>query len=162
GRRQSAGRSQAGGGAQIRPYRRVGPAICRHCPANAARDEKVEEDRMGPCLSLLLFVCSANPVETKFVQLTPVPREAAPVAKPERHQRAVPLIRRFRPHPLDSKMALQAQWHSWQKADSGLVQALGKESDVFGFAYSQNDTVERIAEHETLKKGIAGLKQLGY
>jgi hypothetical protein len=111
---------------------------------------------------LLLLLTTANPVETKFVQLAPVQREVAPFAKTAKQTRAVLLIHGFRPHPLDSKAALQANWHSWQKADSGLVQALAKESDVFAFAYSQNDTVEHIAEGAAFVKSVAELKRLGY
>jgi hypothetical protein len=117
---------------------------------------------MSPCLSLLLLLTTANPVETKFVQLAPVEREAAPFAKSAQQTRAVLLIHGFRPHPFDSKAGLQASWHSWQKADSGLVQALGKEADVFAFAYSQNNTVEHIAESTAFRKCVAELKQLGY
>lgn len=117
---------------------------------------------MSPCLALLLFACAANPVETKFVQLAPVQRDVAPFAKSEKQQRAVLLIHGFRPHPFDAKLALQANWHRWQNADNGLVQALGKEADVFAFAYSQNDTLEHIAAGAAFGKRIAELKHLGY
>jgi pimeloyl-ACP methyl ester carboxylesterase len=117
---------------------------------------------MNVALSLLLFLAAANPLETQFAQVGPVPADGKTFTRTAGQKRAVVLIHGFKPHPFSNGNAQKADWHSWQKADSGMVKSLAKDSDVYAFAYSQNDAVEKIAALPDLKENIDRLKQLGY
>ena len=97
-----------------------------------------------------------------FEQVYPVPKSKELVERTPGQQRAVVLIPGLRLHSFSSVKAHQAQFHDWQASTSHLVQALGKNADVFAFAYAQTVPVETIAQHPALANGIQRLRVLGY
>jgi pimeloyl-ACP methyl ester carboxylesterase len=116
---------------------------------------------MSASMLLLVSLVGAVPVETRFAQVSPTYREEA-WQRSRDCKRAVILIHGFRPHPFSSQNVLKPEWRSWQKPEAGLVKELGKASDVYAFAYSQNQAVERIAGSAALGKNIERLKKLDY
>jgi len=110
----------------------------------------------------LMLAAPPEPVETKFAQVGPVAREAAPFQRSAERQRAVVLLHGLHIHPFNSSNVAKAAWHGWQKSDSILVKTLAKDSDVFAFAYGQNVAVDDIANDDGLSFGIRELKELGY
>jgi hypothetical protein len=105
---------------------------------------------------------AAEPVDTQFVQVSPVSRAAALLSRSEGQVRAVVLLPGISPHPFSTERVAQARWQDWQQAGSTLVEILAREADVFAFAYSQNEAIERIAESPGLADNIRRLKELGY
>ena len=113
--------------------------------------------------TLCTFVLFApEPIDTKFVQVTPIYRETVPWERTVRQKRAVVLLHGLMAHPFSSGKVVKAEWHSWQRPESTLVKALASESDVYAFAYSQNVAVDDIVGTRGLGDGIARLKELGY
>ncbi len=115
--------------------------------------------------SLWMLVLSASataPVETKFAQVSPRLRESAPFQRTEGQQRAVVLIQGIRPHPFDRHDVARAEWYRWQLPGGVLVTRLSKDADVFAFAYSQNEAVERIPNVSDFADHIRLLKKMGY
>lgn len=108
------------------------------------------------------LILAAEPIDAKLAQVAPVFHEAAPWRRSAGQERAVVLLHGLRIHPFSSSKVTKAEWHSWQKSDSTLVQALARNADVYAFAYSQNVPVDDIAGARGLPEGIARLKELGY
>ena len=113
-------------------------------------------------VALWTVTLAAAPVETKWAQVAPVPRQAAAFERSPDRQRAVVLVQGFRPHPFSNQNVPKAVWDSWQKPASTLVETLAKDADVFAFAYGQNVAVDRIAGLDDLADNVRRLKQLGY
>jgi hypothetical protein len=103
-----------------------------------------------------------GPVQTKWVQVGPVPRPAAALRRSPGRDRAVVLVQGLRPHPFSSRNVARADWHGWQKPGSRLVRALARDADVFAFAYGQNAAVEQIAESDGLADNLRQVRRLGY
>ncbi len=102
------------------------------------------------------------PVETFYIQVAPAPRAAKEVLRSPDQDRAVVLIHGLRVHPFNHKLIGRAFLHDWQKPSSLLVQLLGKDSDVYSFAYAQNESVETIAAGSGLKDCVRRLREMGY
>ena len=114
---------------------------------------------------VVLAICllgSSEGVDTRFEQVFPVPKIKDMVERSPGQNRAVLLIPGLRMHSFSSTKVHQAQFHDWQAPTSHLVQFLGKNSDVFAFAYAQNVPVEVIAMHPALAKSIQRLRTMGY
>ncbi len=109
-------------------------------------------------VSLTLVV---SPVETRFVEVSPAPKQAASWERSAGVQRAVVLIHGLRPHVRNDTVG-KAGFQDWQRPGSTLVKALAKEADVYAFAYGQNVAVDVIAGAPELRTGVQRLKKLGY
>ncbi len=112
-------------------------------------------------LSLMPLVIAA-PVETKFAQVAPLFRETPPFRMSPGQQRAVVLIQGIRPHPFSRHDVARAEWYRWQLPGGTLVTTLGKQADVFAFAYSQNEAVERVPDVSDFGDRVRSLKRMGY
>jgi pimeloyl-ACP methyl ester carboxylesterase len=119
---------------------------------------------MTAVLAILFVVASpeAPPIETKFVQVAPAPKEPAAVERSAEQSRAVVLLHGFRAHPFQTARVARAEFHDWQRAGSTLVQALARDSDVFAFAYGQVASVDRIAGCTDLVDAVRRLRRAGY
>lgn len=109
---------------------------------------------------LLTLVGGAEPSETKFHQVFPIPRGA--MERTPGQTRAVLLLHGLRIHPLNSAKVYEALFHDWQLPGSVLVKALGRDADVFAYAYAQNTRLEKVAQTPTLANAIGKLRFLGY
>jgi hypothetical protein len=105
---------------------------------------------------------TAAPVQTKWAQVSPIPRPAAALERSPDRDRAVVLVQGLRPHPFSSRNVARADWHSWQKPGSRLVRALAEDADVFAFAYAQNGAVDQVAQSDGLADHVRQLRRLGY
>jgi pimeloyl-ACP methyl ester carboxylesterase len=113
---------------------------------------------------LLLFglMATPEPIETRFEQVHPVPRNKALIEPSPGRARAVILIHGLHFHPLNKAQTERAEFHVWQRSGSALVSALGADADVFSFAYSQNATLEKISETPRLFQAVSKLRFMGY
>jgi pimeloyl-ACP methyl ester carboxylesterase len=112
-------------------------------------------------LAILLTTVPDRP-ETHFVQVAPVQREAEKFERAPDHERAVVLIHGLRPSVFSRAAVLRPDFLDWQGADSALVKKLGKESDVYAFAYGQNVPADEVVAVPQLGEDIERLKKLGY
>lgn len=112
----------------------------------------------------LLWVCLqvSPPLETKFVQVAPVPKAATTFERSPGQTRAVVLVHGLRWRSLLASQMSQADFEKWQQSPSLLVQTLKKDADVFAFAYGQNVSVDRIAGSVALLENVRRVQQLGY
>jgi pimeloyl-ACP methyl ester carboxylesterase len=120
---------------------------------------------MSASLAILCALAIADappPIETKFVQVAPLPKDPSQVEPSAGQMRAVVLIHGFRAHPFQKSKVAQAEFHDWQLAGSLFVKTLAKDSDIFAFAYGQVAAVDRIAECAGLADAIARLRKAGY
>src|SRR5262249_39067399 len=101
---------------------------------------------MTPLLSFFTLVLTAAPAgpETQFVQVAPARREAEKFERSPDHERAVVLIHGLRPSVFSRAAVLRPDFLDWQGADSALVKTIGKESDVYAFAYGQNVPADEV------------------
>jgi pimeloyl-ACP methyl ester carboxylesterase len=111
---------------------------------------------------LLLILLAGGPaaVESKFSQVYPPLAEG--MKRSPGQDRAVLLIHGIGIHPINKAKAREPYFHDWQLPASLLVKALGRQADVFSFAYSQTARVEDIPELATLAQAVGKLRFLGY
>jgi pimeloyl-ACP methyl ester carboxylesterase len=109
--------------------------------------------------TLLLAVVAAAPPATAFVQVAP---DLPLPARSPGTDRAVLLIHGMKPHPVHKDKVERAELHSFQRPDSDLVRRLGRDSDVFAFAYAQTVAVDDVACLPALADAVARLRRLGY
>ena len=110
----------------------------------------------------MLGVVVATPIDVKFAQVSPASTEAGGLTRSANQQRAVVLIQGLAIHPFSGSNVDKADWQGWQSSTSAVVTALGKNSDVFAVAYSQNCAVAGIADSPEFAASIARLKSAGY
>src|SRR5205807_6586642 len=103
-------------------------------PAPVRRPESAMHHAVLTAL-LLVAVPQARP-ETRLEQVAPVAKNKELARSPD-HDRAVLLIHGLRVHPVHTDKVARAEFHAWQLPDAALVRKLGKDSDVFAFAYAQ-------------------------
>jgi pimeloyl-ACP methyl ester carboxylesterase len=103
----------------------------------------------------------ADKPETRFVQVHPARKEPEPFARSPGKRRAVVLIHGYWLH-FNNNQVGRAILKDWQDKGSVLVTTLGKDSDVFAFAYGQTVPVEQVARLKALEDGVAALVRLGY
>jgi pimeloyl-ACP methyl ester carboxylesterase len=115
---------------------------------------------MGSLVLLLASASAVGQVETKFVQVHP-PQRAGMERTPGR-TRAVLLLHGLGIHPLSKAKTYEPLFHDWQLPGSVLVKALGRDADVFAYAYSQNARVETVAQTPALGHAVDKLHFLGY
>jgi pimeloyl-ACP methyl ester carboxylesterase len=116
---------------------------------------------LSPTFALVAVLLGQEPaVETKLVQVAP-PAKFAPMRTPGR-QRAVVLLHGLRPHPLSDASVLRAELSGWEEANSPLVQALGRDADVFAVGYAQHLPISEVARTPALAHYIGALRQVGY
>jgi pimeloyl-ACP methyl ester carboxylesterase len=115
---------------------------------------------MTRLLFILTLIIGQTPVESKFQQVHPALRET--MERTPGRTRAILLLHGLRPHPINSAKVFEPQFHDWELAGSILVKSLGRDNDVFAYAYSQNTRVEKIAEVPALANAVAKLKFMGY
>jgi pimeloyl-ACP methyl ester carboxylesterase len=101
-------------------------------------------------------------LDTKFVQVHPAPDEPSEIERSPNRRRAVVLIHGLRLHPFSGDNVRAARLHDWQRPDHELVELLGKDSDVFAFAYGQNVPVCDVAGCASLRDNIGRLRAAGY
>ncbi len=110
--------------------------------------------------AFLAIVSAFVPVQTKFASLTAA--DSASLHRTEGRTRAVVLLHGFKLHPFSDEHVCKPEWHIWQRPVGDLAKTLGRDADVFGFAYGQNAPVEQIASGLALAGYIRQLKALGY
>jgi pimeloyl-ACP methyl ester carboxylesterase len=115
-------------------------------------------------LPFLLVIGQTAPiaVETKFVQVAPLPKMAASFERSPGQNRAVVLVHGLRWREVLAKHMGQADFDRWQDPQSKLVQTVKNDADLFAFAYGQNVSVDQIAGSAALAEGIRRVRQLGY
>ena len=101
-------------------------------------------------------------IDTRFEQVYPPPKMREMMDRTPTQHRAVLLIPGLRVHSFSNTKVHQAMLHDWQATTSHLVQGLGKNADVYAFAYAQNVPVEVIAQHPALAGCIQKLRGMGY
>src|SRR5262245_13363118 len=111
---------------------------------------------------LLMAVLAVSPVQTKLVHLAPVHRDDLSLQRTDGRERAVILIHGFKPQPFSDQHVCRPDWHSWQRPGSELLKVLGRDADVFGFAYGQNAPIGQIARSPALAGYIYQVKTMGY
>jgi pimeloyl-ACP methyl ester carboxylesterase len=99
--------------------------------------------------------------ETSFLQAYPALEDPARFIRSTDRRRAVVLIHGYWLH-LKMENVVRAIFKDWQKKGSTLVTVLGKDSDVFAFAYGQTLPLEKIAGLKALADGVLRLRRLGY
>ncbi len=112
-------------------------------------------------LSCVLILFAPPAVESKFEQVAPAPVEAGKVVRSKEQNRAVVLLHGFRPYP-NEEAVVHADFRDWQKAGSLLVKELAKDSDVFSFAYAQNEAIDAIVASTGLSRAVGQLRAAGY
>jgi pimeloyl-ACP methyl ester carboxylesterase len=115
--------------------------------------------------SLSIIMCllgTSDGLDTRFAQVYPLPKVKEAMERTPTQHRAVLLIAGLRMHSFSAAKVHQAQFHDWQSPSSHLVQVLGKNADVFAFAYAQNVPVDVIAQHASLAENIQKLRRMGY
>jgi pimeloyl-ACP methyl ester carboxylesterase len=117
---------------------------------------------LASLLALGALAPALPPVETAFVQVAPVYREAAACQRSPGQARAVVLIHGLLPHPFSRDNVARPLFHEWQKPAGLLVKRLGQGSDVFAFAYGQNVPADEVAESLALREDVRRLRALGY
>jgi pimeloyl-ACP methyl ester carboxylesterase len=116
---------------------------------------------MGIILAALLTSAGgAEPVETKFLQVHPVPQGG--MERTPGRARAVLMLHGLGIHPLNKAKVHEPLLHDWQLPGSVLVKTLGREADVFAYAYSQNTRLEKVADTPALAHAVGKLRFLGY
>ncbi len=113
-----------------------------------------------PLLSVLLV--AAAPRETHFVQVAPAYHELAEAVRTVGRDRAVVLIHGLRLHPLRAEKIGKAVFHEWQQPGALLVKHLGRDSDVFAFAYAYNGALDDVSSVPQLGEGVRRLRLMGY
>src|SRR5689334_2206265 len=93
---------------------------------------------------------SAARVDSRFIQVHPLPTDEISLIRSSGQTRAVILIHGLQIHPVSNLEVLKATFRSWQKAHSQLVDVLASEADVYAFAYSENVPLERIVSESLL------------
>jgi len=104
----------------------------------------------------------ADRVDSRFIQVHPLPSDESGLKRSAEQTRAVVLIHGLQVHPISNLQVNKAAFKSWQKPHSFLVDALAAEADVFAFAYSENGTPEEIVSASGLRDDVAKLTELGY
>jgi pimeloyl-ACP methyl ester carboxylesterase len=104
----------------------------------------------------------ATRVDSRFIQVHPLPIDETSLIRSSGQARAIILIHGLQIHPVSNLEVLKASFRIWQMAHSQLVDTLAPEADVFAFAYSENVPLERIVNESLLKVKIGKLKDLGY
>ncbi len=119
---------------------------------------------MGALTSALWTVALActPALDTLFVQVAPISREAHPAEIERAHDRAVVLLHGLRLEFFHKEAATRAALREWQKPESLFVRKLGQDADVFAFAYAQNVAADEVAEAPALEAAVARLRQRGY
>jgi pimeloyl-ACP methyl ester carboxylesterase len=120
---------------------------------------------MTPALPLVvaLVAAPAANLPTELWQVAPDP-QGKPwwQANANRKGRAVLLVHGLKIHPLRPNLVHKPQLHDWQEPKSAVVQALGRDSDVFAFAYAQTVPVDLIAHCTGLRDAVAQMRTAGY
>ena len=111
--------------------------------------------------ALIALVLAAPAVETRFVQVAPVPAASSAARAPGK-ERAVILLHGLTIHPFSKENVARATFHDWQAPDSLLVKRLVKDSDVYAFAYSQNAPADEVAASADLAAAVRALRDRGY
>jgi pimeloyl-ACP methyl ester carboxylesterase len=110
-------------------------------------------------LALLLVPLAESEVQSLFAKVGPNPLV---VGRTPGQTRAVVLLHGLSLHLLSRDKIVQARLRTWQMPNSALVQSLGKQADVFAFAYGQTVAVERVTQKTPLFRLVKQLKTDGY
>jgi pimeloyl-ACP methyl ester carboxylesterase len=98
-------------------------------------------------------------VAALFARVGPTPLL---VARTPGQARAVVLIHGLGLAPFQRDKAVRAALRDWQKPDSPLVVQLGRNADVYAFAFSQTAPVEEVAARARLGPHVGVLRAMGY
>ncbi len=101
------------------------------------------------------------PVEIRFDQVYPN-RVRGVMERSAQQRRAVVLIHGLKIHPVHGSLAAHAEFHSWQEPGSFLVQALGKDADIYALAYCQTVDLDTISQAPAFERALEKLRFLGY
>ncbi len=102
------------------------------------------------------------PPETMTRQVYPTTHLIEEAQRTPDQFRAVIIIHGLGVHPFNKHHVDRAALHQCQKPNCLLVKQLGKEADVYAFAYSQEVAVEEIAIQPGLPRCVQHLQELGY
>lgn len=118
---------------------------------------------MPPTLPALcaLLALGATPVDTRFAQVAPEPRDGVST-RSAGQDRAVVLIHGLRFKPFNREVAVKAVFAEWQKPESLLVKQLARDSDVFCFAYAQTAAADEVADEPDLAADLRRVRRHGY
>lgn len=116
---------------------------------------------MGAWLPVFCLWCAAASLETGMVEVAPS-RPGIDWVRSAGHTRAVILIHGLYVHPFSKTSVSRAAVHGWQQPDSLVVRRLGKDSDVYAFAYAQTVSVDAIPERAGLLQYVQTLQRRGY
>jgi hypothetical protein len=112
---------------------------------------------------ILMFTLTQGdvaPIDSICNQVAPPHVDGKWTRTPNRTQ-AVLLIRGYQVHLREAGVS-KAELRPWQKADSPMVKELGKNADVFVFAYGQNAALDVVVKESKLSGSVALLRKLGY
>jgi pimeloyl-ACP methyl ester carboxylesterase len=112
--------------------------------------------------ALSVLAAVSTPLPTQFVQVAPDFREAADAVRSAGRERAVVLVHGLLAHPFSKNNVARADLHSWQKPGAALVQRLGRDSDVYAFAYAQTVAADAVAGRSDLADCVRLLRLHGY
>lgn len=112
--------------------------------------------------AFLAMVSAVIPVQSKFAPLFPASGDGVVWQRSEGQDRAVILLHGFKLHPFSDEQVCKPEWHIWQRPGGELSKMLGRDADVFGFAYGQNASVEQIAHGIALAGYVRQVKGMGY
>ena len=119
---------------------------------------------MTPCLPIVLvaFACPAANLPTEIRQVAPDVKLPGWGNALRTKDRAVLLVPGLKLHPIRPSLAARSEYHGWQEPKSELVRALGKDSDVFAFAYAQLTPLDAVAQCQGLRDAVANLHAANY
>ncbi len=119
---------------------------------------------MSACLACVMLLAAGGwePPATRCAQMAPTFLENKEFVRSTDRDRAVLLVHGLTLNPLSRDAAKKAAFKEWQEADSPLVKKLGKEADVFAFAYGQTMGADEIPEVADFGVWVEKLRKLGY
>jgi len=114
--------------------------------------------------ALAVAFTSTLGVPTAFWEASPAikaelsPTHPAKVTK----GKAVILVHGLKLQLVHPDKALRTEQHDWQQPDSHMVKELGRDFDVYAFAYAQSAPVDAVASSQGLRDRVAGVVAAGY
>lgn len=105
---------------------------------------------------------AAPPIDTRFAQVAPSAREATAFARTPGRHRAVILLRGLSLHAFSKVGIVRAAFTEWQQEGSLLVRELGRDADVYSFAYAQTAAADEVADAPDLADCVRRVRALGY
>lgn len=119
----------------------------------------------APFAALLLALGHVEHLPTATWQVAPAQQakfDATPVEPKVTKPRGVLLVHGLQLHPLRPEKATRPEPHDWVNPKAELVQALGRDFDVYAFSYAQTLPVDLVSLSAGLRAGVEALTRAGY